>query len=60
MIDENRRRVCTVDHAGKQRDAIGWSDHDFWLTVVRRRKAAMTRLPEGRDAAAVRSGARGR
>ncbi len=60
MSERNRRPVCTIDHAGKQRDAVGWSDHDFWLAVVRRRESAMTRPPERRDPAAGRSVPRSR
>lgn len=54
MSEGNRRPVCTIDHAGKQRDAVGWNDHEFWLAVVRRRKAATTRSNKRREPAAGR------
>lgn len=55
VSEANRRPVCTIDHAGKQRDAVGWNDHEFWLAVVRRRKAAIARAQKRRDPAADRS-----
>jgi len=39
VSEEKRRRFCTVDHAGKQRDAVNWDDQRFWLALARRRRA---------------------
>lgn len=49
MRDSNRRAVCTLDHAGKQRDAIGWNDQQYWRELAKRRKAALLRQLELQD-----------
>ena len=49
MAQSNRRTVCTLDHAGKQRDARSWNDQRYWLNLARRRKAALLRQLELRD-----------
>ena len=43
MSDDKGRRLCTIDHAGKQLEARDWNEQRFWLELVRRRRLAAER-----------------
>ena len=36
MDDKSKTRFCTVDHAGKQADQVGFDPYQFWLKQARR------------------------
>lgn len=40
MSDDKRNTVCTIDHANKQSDAVGFNPYEFWLKQADRLKAA--------------------
>ena len=43
MSDDKGRRLCTIDHAGKQLEARDWNEHRYWLELVRRRRLELER-----------------
>jgi len=46
MSRDKRKNVCTIDHANKQSDALGFNAYEYWLKQARRLKAARER-PDG-------------
>lgn len=48
MSGDKRKALCTVDHAAKQRDALGFDAYEYWLKQVRRLKAAKQRRRDDR------------
>ena len=48
MSDDKRYNVCTVDHANKQSDALGFNPYDYWLKHAEWLKVARQSQPSPR------------
>jgi len=47
MSNDERNNVCTVDHANKQSDALGFNAYEYWLKHAEWLKAARQGQPPG-------------